>query len=135
MPSLTVPGPYPDAVTGVVDGVLFQVFYRQMGIVAVNFGTGDVYAAAEWLSQNGRGGTVSWLSAGRVVQWNGMAVAPGIDGSPTMDIWLVGGAVTQRNTVLIRKGFWSFYLFPRVTAARLVITTRIVAALPKPPGA
>lgn len=134
MPSLTVAGPYPNPAAGVLDGVLFQVYYRQMGIVAVNFGNDEVLAAAQWLSQNGRGGTVSRVGKGRLLQWNGVVVAPGVAGSPLMDIWLVGGKYAQRNTVLVRKGFWSFYLFPTVTAARLRITTRLFGSVPEPGG-
>jgi hypothetical protein len=132
MPSLTVSTPYPDAAAGVVDGVLFQTWYRQLGMVSINIGTLRAYAAAQWLAANGRGGTVSWVLPGRIFQWNVLVVAPGIPGSETMDVWFYGSKALQQNTVLTRKGFWSLNLFPALTAYRLSITTRIVGALTGP---
>lgn len=129
MPSLTVAGPYPDAATGVLDGVIFQTFYRQLGIVSINFTPREVYAAAQWLAANGRGGTVSVVGRGRLFQWDGLAVAPEVPGSPTIDVWLAAWTPLANNVALIRKGFWSLDLFPSVTAYRLSLTTRAVAAV------
>lgn len=112
MPSLTVPGPYTDAAQGVLDGVLFQTWYRQLGTVAVHIGIAKVHTAAVWLSQNGRGGTVEWTVPGRVIAWSGIMVAPGLAGSPTMDVYLFGAYLTQWNSVVLRKNWWQLYLSP-----------------------
>ena len=135
MSAVNTGGPYQTPAEAVVDNVLFQVFYRQLGVVSVNFGTGDVYQAAQYLAAHGRGGSVSWVETGRLAQWDGLYVTPGVSGSPAIDVWMFGSKGLQHNTVLLRKGFWSFDLFPRVTAARLALTTRIVAAVPHPASA
>ena len=110
MPSLTVSTPYPDAVTATVDQLIQQVWYRQLGIVAVHYGIGDAYNAILWLSENGRHGSVKWVIPGRTIMWENVQVAPDLSGSPTIDIWLFGAALTQWNTVMVLKGFWAFYL-------------------------
>ena len=112
MPSLTVSTPYPDAPEGVLDGVLFQTWYRQLGTVAVHIGIVRIHEAAQWLAANGRGGTVSWAVPGRVVSWTGLSVAPGVPDSPKMDVWLFGAALTQWNSVVLRKNWWQLYLSP-----------------------
>lgn len=110
MPSLTVPGPYPDAATALLDNALFQTAYRQLGMVALHRGINEMVTAAEWLAANGRGGTVAWKVPGRVALWSGLTVTPGVSGPFVIGIWLFGAALTQWNTVAVRQGFWSLYL-------------------------
>jgi hypothetical protein len=112
MPSLTVPGPYTDPAQAVLDQVLLQTFYRQLSTVAIHFGISTTYAAAEWLSQNGRGGSISWAIPGRVFIWSNLIVTPGVPDSPTIDVWVFGAALTNWNSVLVRRGFWTLYLAP-----------------------
>jgi hypothetical protein len=111
VPSITVPGPYPDAAAAVIDQVLLQVFYRQLSTVAVHFGINASHDAAVWLSQNGRGGSVDWKIPGRVFLWTDLIVAPGVPGSPTVDVWVLGGGLNY-NSVFLRRGFWTLYLAP-----------------------
>jgi hypothetical protein len=101
----------------ILNSALFQVYYRQLGIVSLNFGINDIFTAATYLAANGRGGTVSWVALNRVAQWQGVIVAPGYSDSPTIDLWLVGGQTFNKNTVLIRKGFWYLYLPNIISAA------------------
>jgi hypothetical protein len=112
VPSLTVGAQYEDAAQALLDNVLFQVSYRQLGMVALHRGIDTVVAAAQWLAANGRGGTVSWQIPGRLALWSGIAVTPGVPGSPVIDVWMFGAALTQWNTVLVRRGFWQLYVGP-----------------------
>lgn len=112
VPSLTVPGPYPDPTAAVIDQILLQTWYRQLGMVAVHYGIAKAHAAAEWLAANGRGGSVRWLVPGRVALWSGIQVTPGVAGSPLMNVYLLGAALTQWNTVVVRQGFWELYIEP-----------------------
>ena len=112
MPSMTVPGPYQDADQAVVDQLLLQAYYRQLGLVALHTGINRVHDAAVWLSQNGRDGSVKWLVPGRVLLWTGVTVAPNVSGSPTMDVYIFGAALTQWNSVMVRRGWWELYLAP-----------------------
>jgi|GEM_PF-1508293 hypothetical protein len=113
--SLGVSVPYQNADQAVVDTQADQIFYRQLGTVSVHVGINRVIAAAKWLAANGRGGTITWKVPGRVAFWEGVYVAPGLQGSPVMNIWLVGGALLQRNTVIIRQGWWTFALGPSLS--------------------
>ena len=112
MPAITVSAPYEDPVSAVVDQVLLQVYYRQLSTVAVHFGISRTFAAARWLAAHGRGGSVEWKVPGRLFLWSGLQVAVGVPGSPTVDVWGFGAALTNFNTVLIRRGFWTLYLAP-----------------------
>jgi len=127
--ALTIAGPYQDADQALLDSVIFQCWYRQLGIVSINIGTGRVYPAARYLAANGRGGSLSWVSTGRVMQWNDVVVAPGLPDSPVVSMWLYGSAALQHNTVLTRKGFWSLDLFPAATSLRLRLAAAASGAL------
>jgi len=112
MPAITVQTPYQNAAQAVLDQVLLQTFYRQLSTVAIHFGVSTTFEAATWLSQNGRGGTVTWKIPGRLWLWEKLIVAVGVPGSPTIDIWGFGAALTGWNSVLIRRGFYTLYLSP-----------------------
>lgn len=112
VPSLTVTTPYANPAEAVLDQVLLQTFYRQLSTVAIHFGISTTHDAAVWLSHNGRGGIVEWKIPGRVFLWSGLTVAPGVPGSPTIDVWVFGAALTGWNSVLVRRGFWTLYLAP-----------------------
>jgi hypothetical protein len=113
--SLTIATPYENADQAVLDNVCFQVWYRQLGTVSIHFGIARTVTAAQWLAANGRGGSISWTIPGRLALWSGVIVAPGVPGSPTTDIWIGGGAILQRNTVLVKKGWWELNLQPGST--------------------
>jgi hypothetical protein len=98
--------PYPGAREAVVDGILNQVYYRGPGLVPTHIGISDTYAAAVWLAANVRGGTVSWVVPGRAFTWKGIATAPGLPDSQSMDAIFVGSPLFQLNTAVVRtKGF------------------------------
>jgi hypothetical protein len=104
MPSLTVPGPYPSEAAAFMDQVILQTVYRTLSFVPIPFSIADGYDAAVWLSQNGRGGTLTWKVPGSVFLWTKCIVAPGTGGATTEDLWVFGGV---KNTVLVRRFFWT----------------------------
>ncbi len=112
----------------VLNQVVFQTYYRQLGIVSIHFGVADVYAAAQALSATPRGGTVTWVVQDRVFQWDGVRITPQFDTSPVMSMWLFGGKNREKNTVLTRKGFWTLY-FPNVLGVAGLIQTFRVAPM------
>jgi len=106
----------------ILNQVVFQAYYRQLGMVSLHFGVDALYSAAEYLANGSRGGTLSWVLPGRLAQWDEVIVAPGFSDSPTISLWLVGSLYRQRNTVLVRKGWWTLYL-PSVVE-RAVVSVR-----------
>jgi hypothetical protein len=115
---------YQNAEQEILSEALFQVYYRQMGTVALHFGVSTIYEAAQYLATTPRGGTLSWLLNGRLAQWNDVIVAPGYSDSPTISLWLGGSASRQKNTVLVRKGWWTFYL-PSVVERTVTAVTAL----------
>lgn len=113
--SLTVSTPYASPAQALVDAVMFQSFYRTFGAVAIHVGVGASYDAAVWLSQNGRGGTVSWVIPGRLFLWSGLSVAPGIPNAQTMNVIGIGSGFGQLNTGFERVGYWAMRLYARLT--------------------
>jgi len=103
-------GTYQSAEEEILDKVLFQVYYRQLGMVALHFGTEKIYQAAVNLSNGPRRGKVSWVNEGRIFQWDDILVSPGLPDTPKISAWFVGSAIRQKNTACIRKGWWTLYL-------------------------
>jgi hypothetical protein len=103
---------YSNAWEEIVNRLLYQVYYRLLGMAPVLNSYRTTLAAAEWLAANIRGGKVSQVIVGRVAQWDDIAVTPGVPGSPTMSIWIIGldERAQQSRTLLLRKGFWTLYL-------------------------
>lgn len=97
---------YPGAREYVVNRVLDQVYYRGPGLVPTHLGIADSHDAAVWVSENIRGGTLTWVAPGRAFWWRDIATSPGLPGSETMDALFVGSALLQLNTAIIRtRGF------------------------------
>jgi hypothetical protein len=86
----------------IVDGVLDQVYYRGPGLVPTHLGVGATHDAAAFLSQNGRGGTVTWVVPGRAFVWLGIIATPGFPDSETMDALFAGSGIAQLNTYVVR---------------------------------
>jgi len=87
----------------VVDSLILQTYYRQLSWVSIHAPVDEVYAAAEYLASEKRGGLIYWVVAGRVFRWDGLTVFPDI----TQTNWFIGGA---RNTAMARRGWWAMYL-------------------------
>ena len=89
----------------VAEALLIQAYYRTLGMVSMHAGINDIYKALEEISAR-RGGTLIWKLEGRVARWDDLEVFPGIK----MSIYIIGGALRQKNTVYVRVGFWQSYL-------------------------
>ena len=123
-----------------IDQLVFQVYYRLLGMAPVLTDYQTTLGAVEWVASNIRGGTVSEVVKGRVAQWDGLEVTPGISGSPTMSLWvsglyegkvapLGGSKAAQKRTLLVRKGWWTLYLPNRLGIASRVQTFRAPVGL------
>jgi hypothetical protein len=99
-----------NAYQDIIDRAVFQVYYRQLGTVALHFGVNTSFPACQYLADRSRGGKVSWVVPGAFGQWDGLQVTPGYSDSPLMSLWFFGSAYLQKNTVFVRKGFWTLYL-------------------------
>lgn len=90
----------------VVDSILFQVFYRTLGTASLHGSILDIYKACEYISATKRKGTLYWVVEHRIANWENLEVSPGI----TMTIRIFGSEIHHKNTVLLRKGFFTSYL-------------------------
>lgn len=121
---------YSDPWQELVDQLVFQVYYRLLGMAPVLTGYQTTLGAVEWVASNIRGGTVSEVVKGRLAQWDGLDVTPGVQGSPTMSLWVAGileragQKAAQHRTLLVRKGWWTLYLPNRLGLATKVQTFR-----------
>lgn len=98
--------PYENADQALIDSLADQIYYRGPGLVPTHLGISRSYAAAQWVAANIRGGTVSWVVPGRAFEWRGIATAPGLPDSETMDAIFVGSPLFQLNTAVMRtRGF------------------------------
>lgn len=92
----------------VITRLLWQTYYRIFGMISFHATVWDSYNAAKWLSDNpyllhSHNGQVSWVIENRVFIWEDVEVSPGI----IMTVWFFGG---PRNTVMVRRGWWTLYL-------------------------
>ncbi|MEM0011098.1 MAG: hypothetical protein QXT84_05345 [Candidatus Bathyarchaeia archaeon] len=96
----------------IINRLVYQVYYRLLGMAPVLTDYGTTVSSAEWVAANIRGGTVSEVVRGRIAQWDGLAIAPDAPSSPLMSLWIIGLAerTTQKRSLLVRKGFWTLYL-------------------------
>jgi hypothetical protein len=117
---------YENAWQEIVDSLIKQVYYRLLGAVPVLTDFDTTYAACQYLSAKERGGIVSIVVPGRLAQWDGLEIAPGLEGTPTMGMWIIGifSRTQQKRTLLLRKGWWTLYLPNYVGAATLIQTIK-----------
>lgn len=101
----------------VISRLLWQVYYRVLGLVSYHADINESFKAATYLSQNNYlgntfGGNVYWVVEGSVFRWDDVELAPEIK----MNVWFFG---RQRNTVMARRGWWALYVLDPVIAATL----------------
>jgi len=90
----------------IVERVVFQVFYRSLGIVSLPVGMDVVSKAIDILSKKGIG-TWKWLTTDRVLVWEGIPVNSALK----VHCYVFGAKYRGKNTVLVRQGFWRMYFF------------------------
>ena len=109
---------YTDEWQEIVDWLLYQAYYRLLGVVEVLTDFDTLVNAAQWLAEHERGGDVSIVIPGRLAQWDGLRVAPPFD-EPKMSVWLIGFRLydslpekVQHRSLILRKGWWTLYVIP-----------------------
>lgn len=88
----------------IIQRILFQVAYRQLGIVALYCNIKVAAEAIDILCKQGFG-RWSWLLEGRALVWED---AP-IDSALKVHLYVFGGKTRGKNTVFVRQGFWRMY--------------------------
>ena len=90
-----------------LDNIVFQAWYRVLSFVSIHAPVSEVYEAAKYI-QKKRGGNIYWVIKERVARWEDLDVNP--PHGVKMTVWLYGGKVRQKNTVLCRAGWYTLYL-------------------------
>ena len=113
----------------IINNLVYQVYYRLLGMVEVLADFDTTVSACQYLAEHVRGGEISTVRTGRVAQWDGLQIAPGLPETPTMSIWIVGlfDRTNQKRSLLLRKGWWTLYLPNYVGAATRIQTFRAPA--------
>jgi hypothetical protein len=95
----------PEVWKPIVERIVFQVFYRQLGIVAIPAGIDTVVKAIDLLCKEGKG-SWRWLVQDRIIVWENVP----IDKAMKVHCYVYGGKTRQKNTVFTRVGFWRCYV-------------------------
>jgi hypothetical protein len=115
----------------ILDGLVFQAYYRVLSFVSIHAPVSEVYEAARHLAETKRGGEVYWVVEGRVARWDGLDVSPPY--GVTMNVWLFGAKLRGKNTVLARRGWWSLYLFDPLVKSLAATLGRGCSCSAQPP--
>jgi hypothetical protein len=106
----------------IIDRAMFQVAYRQLGMVALYTGIDVAAAAIDLLAKEGKG-SWKWLLTGRALVWEDVPV----DHAMKIHVYAFGGKERRKNTVFVRQGWWRMYfieaglrLFDETIAGRLL---------------
>lgn len=94
----------------ILQAVLFQVYYRQLGMVSIHIPIKDMIEAANRLKPQ-RGGTIQEIRKNMVYRWVDVEAFP--NSNARMTVWMIGGS---RNTAFIRVGWWKLYLVDSAVA-------------------
>jgi len=127
----TVSGVYrsedPEDWKPIIARILFQVAYRQLGIVALYCDINVAAKSIDMLCKEGYG-KWAWLLEGRALVWED---AP-IDGALRVHLYVFGGKARRKNTVFVRQGFWRMYfLETSLRTFNETILGRILAVQPR----
>jgi len=131
----------------VLDALILQTYYRNLGMVSIHGPMAEVFQAAQYIQTTKRGGNLNLVFAlpnlitlpglrirflsQQMAKWENLTVFPGI----TETLTLFGG---PDNTVLVRSGFWTLYAFELPASLAVIPTLRSVpltADLSEPMGA
>jgi len=95
----------------IFEKVILQVFYRVLGMVSIPIGIDLAARAIDLLCRQGKG-RWRWLVTGSALVWED---AP-IDAAAKVYAYIFGGP-RQKNTVLVRSGFWRMYVLESAMTA------------------
>lgn len=90
----------------IIERVLFQVCYRQLGMVALYCPIDVSIKAIDKLCKEKGMGSWKWLLQDRVIVWENVPV----DSAMKIHLYVFGGAWRKKNTVFVRQGFWRMYV-------------------------
>lgn len=99
----------------VIEKLLWQCFYRILSFISFPAPVDESFEAARDLSVQ-LGGKVYWVHGldGRVFRWDDVEFSPGLK----MSVWFAGSKVRRKNTVMIRRGWYTFYVLMVVLTER-----------------
>lgn len=91
----------------IVERAVWQVTYRQLGIVSLPQGIDIISKAIDILCREKKYGSWEWLLDGRVLLWKDIPV----NGAMKVHTYVYGSKLRQRNSVFTRVGFFRMYFF------------------------
>ena len=89
----------------VIEKIVFQVAYRQLGIVALYVPIDVTAKAIDILCREKGMGSWKWLLTGRSLVWEDVPVNEAL----YIHIYVFGSKHRRKNTVFVRQGFWRMY--------------------------
>jgi hypothetical protein len=109
-----------------MERIVFQVFYRQLGMVSVHCGISTAAQAIDTLCKKGYG-SWKWLLQDRALVWQDIPV----NGAAKVHAYVFGGKLRDQNTVIVRQGFYRMYVLESaIRAFNETIVGRILASIP-----
>jgi len=90
----------------IIERIVFQVFYRQLGMVAIHCPIDVAAKAIDILTKEKGYGNWKWLLEGRVLVWFDIP----IDSAMKIHAYVFGSKLRRQNTVFVRQGFWRMYV-------------------------
>jgi len=90
----------------IFERIIFQIAYRQLGIVALHCPIKVSAETIDYLCKNKGMGEWKWLLSNRILIWSSVPV----NHAMKVHIYIFGGKERQQNTVFVRQGFWRLWL-------------------------
>jgi len=97
----------------IIERIIFQVAYRQLGIVALYCPIDVAVASIDMLSKTKGMGSWRWLLENRAIVWEEVPV----DGALKVHLYVFGGKKRRKNSVFVRQGFFRMYFFEMTLSA------------------
>lgn len=91
----------------IVERAVWQVMYRQLGIVSLPQGIDIISKAIDILCKEKKYGSWEWLLDDRVLLWKDIPV----NGAMKVHTYVYGSKLRQRNSVFTRVSFYRMYFF------------------------
>jgi hypothetical protein len=89
----------------IIERVLFQVFYRNLGMVSLHVPMKVAVQSINYLVKTKGYGNWKWLLTNRVLVWENVP----INNVMKIHVYVFGSSLRQKNTVLVRQGFWRLW--------------------------
>jgi hypothetical protein len=96
----------PEVWAPLIERIVFQVAYRQLGMVALHVPIDVAVQAIDKLCKEKGMGSWKWLLKGRALVWEDVP----IDGALYIHMYVFGSRLRRQNTVFVRQGFWRMYV-------------------------